>query len=232
MSKNNIITFSDNELKKLRNISNFDEIKDINVILFNVISKTLKYNNEIEIQSNEKLFNNFKRNLKHSKEIDVFYDIILPYQTDIASYMIKKIRKFVYSVCDVNSKNVLIGDHKEKWGGIVGHITVNRKDILIKILKFVINMRKQFPYISSSYTYSAVGFKIENYWLIKVNDYRSIYNYKWQKKEYKIYNKKSVFKSSLNKRNSFKHKYKYDVIKNRKQIIKTKYRYTWRNNLI
>lgn len=231
MSKNTIIEFNDIEIKKLRNINNFDEIKDINEKLYNVIFNTLKYNNDIEIQSNEKLFKNFKSTLKYNKEIDIFYDIILPYHSDIASYMIRKIKKFVYSVCDVNSKNVLIGDHKEKWGGIVGHVTVNRKDILIKILKYVINMRKQFPYISSSYSYSAVGFKIENYWIKKVNNYRKSYQFIWQKKQYKIYNKKSFFKSCFLNRNSHKHFYKNEVINNRKKIIKTKYRYTWRNNL-
>lgn len=226
MKTKNIIKLNIYEIELLKNIEDFNEIETINDNLFYLFKSVIKFNSDIELETNKKLLKSFKKNLKYSKEIDPFYDIILVYNTSIASYMINKIERFVYSLCETNSKNILIGDHKEKWGGIVGHVTVNRKDLLIKILKYIISIRKNFPYISSSYTFTPIGFDIEENLTKKVNNYRSFYKFKWQKRIKKFYLKKNIYSKFSNKK-----KYKEDLIKNRKKIIKTKYRYIRRDNL-
>lgn len=226
MKTKNIIKLNIYEIELLKNIEDFNEIETINDNLFYLFKSVIKFNSDIELETNKKLLKSFKENLKYSKEIDPFYDIILVYNTSIASYMINKIKRFVYSLCETNSKNILIGDHKEKWGGIVGHVTVNRKDLLIKILKYIISIRKNFPYISSSYTFTPIGFDIEENLTKKVNNYRSFYKFKWQKRIKKFYLKKNIYSKFSNKK-----KYKEDLIKNRKKIIKTKYRYIRRDNL-
>lgn len=159
-------------------------------------------------------------------EFDLFYDVILPINSHKSSYMVSKIKKFLFRIMRTNSKNILYGDNKEKWGGIVGSVEVNRFDIALKIVRFVKNIRKYYPDITSSFTIKTYGFKLKDKDLKGLNNYVSNFKFKWQKKKRRHirYKQKNFFyKNSIEK-------YKYDILKNRKQTIKSKYRNSWRHN--
>lgn len=233
--KDRIINFNKEEIIKIQNSNNIYDMLNINNDLTKILNTLIKTNHQIEVDANNALYKHIKSSLKHQKELDVFYDLTLYYHTDIAGYMIKKIKKEVYRICDTNSKNILIGDHKEKWGGIVGHITGNRKDKVVKIIKFVKNLRKQFPYITSSYTCSTIGFNLDNYILKGLNDYIKCiipkHRFIPKNKPYKINKHNKKVKSKFFRKKSKIEIYKENLLNKRKNIIKTKYRYTYRNNL-
>lgn len=228
------INSSKEELNIIIEELNRNNIEVLNNQNYLVLYKFLiKLNKKVKDELTLKAYNNVIRELitifKYNKEVNIYYDLLIFFNSTIASEMIYKIKKYVYRIADTNSKNILIGDHKEKWGSIVGHIDVNRKDILIKILKFIKDLRNRYPYISSSYTYNAIGFDLNHYLLKNINDYKSMNKNRYGKKP-------SKYKYPLSKKTFFKKTkvklFKNDILKNRKQIINKKYRYKNLNNLI
>lgn len=151
-------------------------------------------------------------------EFNLYYDLLLPKNSIISSYMVGKIIRFVRTEINKNSKNILYGDHKEKWGGIVGHIKTNRKDIAIRIINYVKSIRKKYPFISSSYTMNFEGFEIEPHKLKGLNNYKSFYKFKWQQ-----YKRK---KSNIIKRKKIEYKQEP-----RKKLIRKRVRLSHRDNL-
>lgn len=155
-------------------------------------------------------------------------DIYLTRDSNLATYMMSKIIKFLRSEMNKYSRHILYGDHKEKWGGIVGHVDVNNEIIARRIVNFVKSIRKMYPFISSSYTIRTIGFELNKHQLEGLNDYRSIHKYKWQVKRY--------WKGKYNKRkktgySGFINNYKSKTRENRRKIIRHKIRLSWRDNL-
>jgi len=163
-------------------------------------------------------------------EYNLYYDVILVINSNIASFMMGKIMSFVRNEIKTNSKNILYGDHKEKWGSIVGHITTNRKDKAIRIINFVKSIRKKYPFISSSYSISLVDFELEKHKLKGLNNYETIYQFTWEKKKRRSISKNYYNNSKYYQKNKLE-KRKQEILNSRKKTIKSHIRLTWRDNL-
>lgn len=184
----------------------------------------LNKNNEICISAYNETINNIIEKLNYNEDINLYYDVTLIYKSYIASILINKIRKFVYRVANTNSKNILIGYHKEKWGAIDGSLKINRKDLSIKIHKFINNIRRQYPNIVSTYTIENIGFSLTKLEEGKINDYikdRKSYllNYKSGYSRFSF-----VRKYKIKRKKSGVNLYKENLINNRKKMINFKYR--------
>jgi len=222
------------DFKKNRNYDLFFNLsEELQKKLYNNFNIDFKTNDVLILDTYKKMTANIcsELYLTGKSKLDRFYDISLPVNTNLAHFMIVKIKKFLYKEMNTNSKNILLGDTKEKWGSIVGHIETNRRDKAIRIINYVKQIRKKYPFISSSFTIKTINFELEPYKLKGLNNYVNSYKYSWEKKKRRNITNK-VIRTKYFRYSSIPsiENYKKTVISNRKKTIKYKYRYIWRDN--
>lgn len=186
--------------------------------------KTLKNETELEKESYKKVLEHLIDKIDYEKKILTYYDTYLVYKTYKAGVLISKIRNFVERVCNTNSKNILVGTHKEKWGAIDGYLKINRKDISKKIHKYINHLRKTNRDIISTYIIENEGFSLNKLEQGKINDYQ---------KEKKIfilnkigkYQRNRMILKKFRKKESIVKKYIEETKSNRKKLICSKQRY-------
>jgi len=227
-------------LLKYEKTKDINEFKYIEIDFINNISYVFKIDKYIKDWKDEKyediklrIIKNFlmflisfeKEKTIYFQDINKYEEIYLFISSYIASKMIKKINNFIYKLMNYHSNYIIYGDHKEKWGSIVGYIETNKEYLAKKIVNYVINIRKKYPFISSSYTIKTIGFKLKKRELKKLNNYRSIYLYQWKVK--KMFSKRKMLYQIKRKIEDMYKKRKEDMLEKRKKIRHTKYKYSF-----